>query len=95
MSIYTQIKEAVSVPEAAERYGVPVNGNDRIPCPFHEDHNSSLGLDEDYYFCFGCHARGDVVNFVANISSAVAPRKHTEPIITGRFNTNLYFVFSI
>ena len=43
MSIYTQIKEAVSVPEAAERYGVPVNGSNRIPCPFHEDHDSSLG----------------------------------------------------
>ena len=53
MSIYTQIKEAVSVPEAAERYGVPVNGNNRIPCPFHEDHDPSLGMDEDYYFSGG------------------------------------------
>lgn len=78
MSIYTQIKEAVSVPEAAERYGVPVNGNNRIPCPFHEDHDPSLGMDEDYYFCFGCHARGDVVNFVArllNISQQAAVHK--------------------
>ena len=78
MSIYTQIKEAVSVPEAAERYGVPVNGSNRIPCPFHEDHDSSLGLDDDYYFCFGCHARGDVVNFVArllNISQYAAVQK--------------------
>ena len=67
MSIYTQIKEAVSVPEAAERYGVTVNRNGMTLCPFHEDHNPSLMLNDDYYFCFGCHAHGDVVNFVARL----------------------------
>jgi hypothetical protein len=36
-------------------------------CPFHEDHSPSLKLNEDYYYCFGCHASGDVIDFTANL----------------------------
>lgn len=35
-------------------------------CPFHEDHHPSLKLDERY-FCFGCHATGDVIDFTARL----------------------------
>lgn len=35
-------------------------------CPFHEDHHPSLKLDERYY-CFGCHATGDVIDFTARL----------------------------
>lgn len=67
MSIYTQIKKAVSVKEAAERYGLSVTRNGMACCPFHEDHTPSLKLNEDYYYCFGCHASGDVIDFVSNL----------------------------
>ena len=67
MSIYTQIKNAVSVKEAAERYGLSVTRNGMARCPFHEDHSPSLKLNEDYYYCFGCHATGDVIDFVSNL----------------------------
>lgn len=67
MSIYTQIKKAVSVPEAAERYGLSVTRNGMTRCPFHEDHAPSLKLNEDYYYCFGCHASGDVIDFTSNL----------------------------
>ena len=33
-------------------------------CPFHDDHTPSMKLDERYY-CFGCHATGDAVDFVS------------------------------
>ena len=35
-------------------------------CPFHEDHNPSLKLDRHFY-CFGCHAHGDVIDFVSQL----------------------------
>ena len=35
-------------------------------CPFHEDHHPSLMLDQRYY-CFGCHATGDVIDFTARL----------------------------
>ena len=67
MSTYTQIKDAVSVKEAAERYGLSVTRHGMARCPFHEDHSPSLKLNEDYYYCFGCHASGDVIDFTANL----------------------------
>ena len=67
MSIYTQIKEAVSVKEAAERYGLSVTRHGMARCPFHEDHFPSLKLNEDYYYCFGCHATGDVIDFTSKL----------------------------
>ncbi|MEO0388491.1 MAG: DNA primase, partial [Pseudomonadota bacterium] len=36
------------------------------PCPFHQEKTASFHLldREGYYYCFGCQAKGDVVNFV-------------------------------
>ena len=35
-------------------------------CPFHEDHHPSMKLDQRYY-CFGCRATGDVIDFTARL----------------------------
>ena len=35
-------------------------------CPFHEDYTPSLKLDQRYY-CFGCGATGDVIDFTARL----------------------------
>ena len=67
MSIYTQIKDAVSVKEAAEHYGLSVTRHGMARCPFHEDHSPSLKLNEGYFYCFGCHATGDVIDFTAKL----------------------------
>ena len=65
MTMYEKIKSAVSVPEAAKSYGLTVGKNGMARCPFHEDHTPSLKLNEDYYYCFGCEACGDVIDFTA------------------------------
>ena len=47
-------------------------------CPFHNDRHPSLKLNEDYFFCFGCGAKGDVIDLVArlfNLSSYEAAQK--------------------
>ena len=67
MNIYETIKAAISVKQAAKQYGLTVNRNDMACCPFHNDRHPSLKLNEDYFFCFGCGAKGDVIDFVASL----------------------------
>ena len=62
MTIYGTIKAAISVKQAAEHYGLKVNRNGMACCPFHNDRHPSLKLNEDYFFCFGCGAKGDVID---------------------------------
>ena len=67
MTIYVTIKAAISVKQAAEHYGLKVNRNGMACCPFHNDRHPSLKLNEDYFFCFGCGAKGDVIDLVARL----------------------------
>ena len=67
MGLFTQIKMAVSVKEAAEYYGLEVNRGNMVCCPFHADRTPSMKLNEDYFYCFGCGASGDVIDFVARL----------------------------
>ncbi|MFP7671823.1 DNA primase [Marivita sp. S0852] len=36
------------------------------PCPFHQEKSPSFHVDDrkGYYYCFGCHAKGDAISFV-------------------------------
>ncbi len=36
------------------------------PCPFHHEKTASFHVDDrkGYYYCFGCHAKGDAIKFV-------------------------------
>ncbi len=36
------------------------------PCPFHQEKSASFHVDDQkgFYYCFGCHQKGDVVSFV-------------------------------
>ena len=45
---------AVPVKEAAEYYGLEVNRDNMVCCPFHADRTPSMKLNEDYFYCFGC-----------------------------------------
>ena len=67
MGLFTQIKMAVSVKEAAEYYGLEVNRGNMVCCPFHADRTPSMKLNEDYFYCFGCGASGDVIDLAARL----------------------------
>ena len=67
MNLFATIKAAVPVKQAAKHYGLKVNRNSMACCPFHNDRHPSMKLNEDYFFCFGCGAKGDVIDFVAKL----------------------------
>ena len=66
MNIFEQIKESITTKQAAMHYGLNVNQNDMVCCPFHNDRHPSMKVSEGYY-CFGCGEKGDVINFVAKL----------------------------
>ncbi|MCA0906157.1 DNA primase [Ruegeria marisrubri] len=41
-------------------------GNMWAPCPFHHEKTASFHVDDQkgFYYCFGCHAKGDAISFV-------------------------------
>ncbi len=66
-NIFEAVKTGVSVRDAAECYGIRSNHAGMACCPFHDDHTPSLKLNEDYFYCFGCGAQGDVITLTARL----------------------------
>ena len=66
-TVFDAIVATVPVKAAAERYGLRPNRAGMARYPFHDDHTPSLKLNEDYFYCFGCGAKGDVVDLVAKL----------------------------
>ena len=67
MNIFETVKAAVTLRQAADYYGLKINRSGMVCCPFHDDRHPSLKLNEDYFYCFGCGAKGDVIDFVARL----------------------------
>ncbi|MDO8613268.1 MAG: CHC2 zinc finger domain-containing protein [Dehalococcoidia bacterium] len=66
------IRRANPIEDVVCRFGVelrPVGRRLVGSCPFHRDGRPSLAVypDNDSYFCFGCGAGGDVIDFVARL----------------------------
>ena len=81
MNLFETVKASVSVPEAAKAYGLSVTRHSMARCPFHDDRHPSLKLNPDFYYCFGCGAKGDVIDLVAglfDLSPYEAARKIAE-----------------
>lgn len=67
MTIYERVKAAVTVRDAAERYGQQVSRSGMTCCLFHEGRHPSMKLNDSFYYCFGCGTYGDVVNLTAKL----------------------------
>ena len=69
MNLFEAVKAAVTPRMAAERYGLPVRQGNMTCCPFHADRTPSMKLNEEYFYCFGCEASGDVIDLAARLFS--------------------------
>ncbi len=67
MDIFTTVKAAVTVRQAAEHYGLQVSRNGMALCPFHNDRHPSLYVSDDHYHCFACGEHGDVIDLTAKL----------------------------
>lgn len=65
--IFDTLKAHITVPQAAAHYGVRIGRNGMCRCPFHSDKTPSMKINESYYYCFGCHTTGDVIDFTAGL----------------------------
>ena len=79
MNQFESVKAAITLRQAAKAYGLRVLPNGMTCCPFHEDKHPSLKLNEDYFFCFGCGASGDVIDFTARLFG-ISPKDATEKL---------------
>ena len=78
MSIFTEVKEAVTTREAAEAYGITVQNRGMCRCPFHQDRTPSMKVDRRFH-CFGCGADGDVIDFTARLFN-LRPKEAAEKL---------------
>ena len=67
MNLFEAVKAVVTPRMAAERYGLPIRQGSMVCCPFHDDRTPSMKLNEDYFYCFGCGAHGDVIALTAQL----------------------------
>ena len=78
-NVFETVKQSVTIREAAERYGIEVRRNSMACCPFHDDKNPSMKLNEEYFYCFGCGATGDVIDLTARLYN-LSPKEAAEKL---------------
>ncbi len=66
--LFRTVKEGVPMEEAARAMGLTPNPGGMVCCPFHPDRNPSMKLYDDHFYCFGCHAHGDVVDLLCKMT---------------------------
>lgn len=66
------VKERLNIVDIVSRYvQLRRNGSRHVaPCPFHDETKPSFSVNEEegLFYCFGCHASGDVFDFYSRIN---------------------------
>lgn len=63
-----RIKELNPLSSELTKYGVETDRKGFARCPFHSEKTASFRVyPNGTYYCFGCHANGDVISFVMKI----------------------------
>ena len=71
-----EIKNRLPITKVLDHYGIKLDKNNHIKCPFHDDDKPSckIYLDTNTFHCFGCGATGDQIEFIQKIEKC---DKHT------------------
>ena len=77
-NVFEAVKLSVSTREAAEFYGIKVRRNGMACCPFHDDKNPSMKVDQRFH-CFGCGEDGDVIDFTVKLFD-LSPKEAAEKL---------------
>ena len=77
-NVFEAVKQSVSTRDAAAFYGIEVKRNGMACCPFHDDKNPSMKVDQRFH-CFGCGEDGDVIDFTAKLFD-LSPKEAEEKL---------------
>ena len=77
-NVFEAVKQSVSTREAAKFYGIKVSRTGMACCPFHDDKNPSMKVDQRFH-CFGCGEDGDVIDFTAKLFN-LSPKEAAEKL---------------
>lgn len=73
MSIFNFIKSRVAIIDVVNEYTTLKRAGTYLKsrCPFHHEKTASFTVSphKEIYYCFGCHAGGDVISFIAKIEN--------------------------
>ena len=69
MDLFTYLKNALPILDVVQDFVQvrPAGNYWKGPCPFHNETDASFTVspDRQIFYCFGCHASGDVIAFIA------------------------------
>ena len=91
MNLFSFIKQHIALLDVISEYatlkkaGMYFKGT----CPFHYERTASFTVSphKDIFYCFGCHAGGDVISFIAKIEHC-SPLEAAKQLIE-RYNLTL------
>lgn len=91
MNVFGYIKERISIVDVVREYvtlkpaGVYLKGS----CPFHSERTASFTVSphKEIFYCFGCHATGDVIGFIAQMEHC--SQLEAAKLLADRFNIEL------
>ena len=74
--IRKQINDNLKITDVAKSYGLIIK-NEKALCPFHEDKEPSLSFSDakNVFNCFGCGAKGDVIEFIRRCENDISLEK--------------------
>jgi len=63
------IDSKLKISEVIKFYGLKIHKGNKIICPFHNDTDPSLSFSDDKncFYCFGCNAKGDIIELVRRL----------------------------
>lgn len=73
MSLFVYLKAQLPIVDVISQFvNIKPAGNYwKGPCPFHAEKDASFTVspDKQIFYCFGCHASGDVISFIAKVEN--------------------------
>ena len=92
-NVFEAVKQSVSTREAAEFYGIKVSRTGMACCPFHDDKNPSMKVDQRFH-CFGCGEDGDVIDFTEKLFD-LSPKEAAEKLAADGIDAKVINIHTI
>ena len=91
MNIFNFIKSHISIVDVVGEYTTLKKAGNYLKsrCPFHHEKTASFSVSpiKEIYYCFGCHAGGDVISFIAKIENC--SQLEAAKFLADRYNLSL------